>query len=166
MGAITFLSWEGDSETSIAPRRPSTEDLGGDELIDDQELPPIDGEMPTAAAWNQIVKQVVAMSKMLPAASLRVHFTGGTPAITQLACPSSLVTTPTFTVTDMGSGDTKIEWPAGTFPAQSFPPGVHLLGNPGATPKSVTVEEITNGVRVRTAAGGAGTDIDFRLDIG
>lgn len=167
MPAVKFLTWDGDPDNSIPPYRPGTEDLGGDTLEDDVEFPPDDGEMPTADAWNQIVRQVVAMGRMTSSARISVHFASGTPVVSGVVSPRNGITAATFTVTDNGTGDTTIAWPGGSFPAAVTQPNGFTLNSAdtGATTAYARVEKLTNAIRVRTNLAGAAADIDFTVNI-
>ena len=167
MAAADFLTWDGDSGNGINPRRPSTDDVGGDNKQDDPEYPPDPDEHFTADGWNQKAKQIPALAKVAAACKLRVRFTAGAPAILQATGPRSTVAPGIFTVTDNGVGDTSITWAANYFPAHvCSPTGFTFIGS--ATPTTAfshQVEEITNGIRVRTFDGSTPTDLDFALEI-
>jgi hypothetical protein len=162
MAAIDYLSWDGDATTD--PHRPSTDDLGGDDKLDDAEYPPDPVEHPTAAGWNQIVKQVAALARGAEAAKIEVRFVAGVPAIARASGPSSAIIPALFTVIDNGVGDTTITWPANTFPThQCSPTGLTLLSS--LLDLSGSVEEIVNGFRVRTRDAGAFADVGFTICI-
>lgn len=166
--AAEHLTWDGDGGSEL-PRRPSTDDLGGDAKLDDDDFPPDDVEHPTAAGHNQIVKQLAALGRAACAAKLDVRFDSGDPYVSSVTGPRSDLEIDTFTPTDNGDGDTSIEWPANAFPAQQVrPTGLTLfqvgLIN-GAEAMTGYVEEITNGIRVRTFAAGSPRDIDWTIEI-
>lgn len=165
MTAPSFLTWEGDAVDGSTPRRPSTADLGGDNYEDDAEAPPDINEFPSAAAFNQLVRQVAAIAKTTAAAKLENRFSAGAPYLARATGPSSTIKPSVFTVTDMGTGDTKIEWPADTFPPnQCSPTGLTFLSS-STSPITGHVEEITNGVRIRTFQSSVATDIPWTLEI-
>lgn len=144
------------------PRRPTLDDVGGAAFEDDTSAPPIAGQMPAADDFNQDCKLTVALSAVIYVAFLEVVFSGGTPSVANVVSPVSGVTTGTFTVQDNAAGDTSITWPAGTFPEGVLKPtGLTIV-------EDVAIDEaralkITNGVRVKTLDGAAGTDAGFTL---
>lgn len=162
--AISFLSWEGNSTDSIAPRRPSTDDLGGDNKVDDADFPP-GPEMIDAIGFNQAVRQIVALARVAAASKLEVRFDGGAPYVARVPATSSNVTASTFTVTDLGAGHTRIVWPANTFPPHACSPSGFTLLSSSAGVVTGHVEEITNGIEVRTFAAGVATDIPWTLHL-
>jgi hypothetical protein len=164
MSAPDFLTWEGNGDDED-PRRPSTDDLGGDEKEDEADFPPDDVEHFTAGGWNQKVMQIAAMARVAAACKIKVEFSGGTPAITDVTSPSSSVTAATFTVTDEGTGVTLIEWPANTFPPHACAPTGLTPFSADATAKTAHAEEVTDGVRVRTFAVSTAADVDFSICI-
>jgi hypothetical protein len=166
MSASLHNTWEGNGDDED-PRRPSTEDLGGDEKEDDAEYPPDDVEHPTAAGWNQKVKQIVAISRVTDVARLHVTFSGGTPSVNRVTAPSGNVTTATFDVTDEGTGVTLIEWNAGTFPPEEMAPHALTLLSSGTSRLEGHVDDsVTNGVRVYTFSNGTAADVNFVLALG
>lgn len=146
-----------------APRRPSLDDVGGGAFVDDQTFPPDPGTMPSALMENQNEFQVAALAKVVAACVFSISFSGGTPSISQFSACSGLVITGTFTVVDNGTGDTSVTWPANTFPTPVAKP---KGGITGATIGQIAVEQIANGVRIRTAnAAGAATDLACTVDL-
>lgn len=167
MSAPTFNTWEGGTgdDGPELPRRPSTDDLGGDAKQDNSKYPPDDVEHFTAAGWNQLVKQAAALARVTPACVLEVRFSSGTPYVARCSAASSNVSIATFTPTDNADGDTTIAWPADTFPpAVLSPSGLTLLVTTSAD-RAGDVEEVSSGFRVRTKAGGVATDIPFTIQI-
>lgn len=168
MPAPSFNTWEGGTgdDGPELPRRPSTDDLGGDAKQDNTKYPPDDVEHFTAAGWNQKVKQLEAMARVVPACVLEVRFNAGAPYVARCSAASRNVSISTFgTPTDNGTGDTTIAWPANTFPpAVLSPSGLTLLVTTSAD-RAGDVEEVANGIRVRTKAGGVATDIPFTIQI-
>lgn len=167
MTAPAFSTWEGGTgdDGPELPRRPSTDDLGGDAKQDNNEFPPDDVEHFTAAGWNQKVKQLAALARVTPACVLEIRFSGGAPYVARCSAASSVVGVATFTPTDNGTGDTTIVWPVDTFPpAVISPSGLTLLVTTSAD-RAGDVEEVANGIRVRTKAGGVATDIPFTIQI-
>lgn len=148
MGAPDFLTWDGNPDDGTLPYRPATDDMGGDHFEDDAEDTPDANENPTAAGYNQIVKQVAAQGKVIPAAKLEVRFSAGVPIIARASGPGNAVITSLFTPTDNGAGDTSVTWPADTFPPHQISPSGITVFHTSST--AYGVEEITNGIRVRT----------------
>lgn len=167
MSGPNWNTWEGGvgDEGAALPRRPSIDDLGGDQKQDNNEYPPDDVEHFTSRGWNQLVKQVRALSKVTPACKLEVRFNAGVPYVARFSSPSSIVKQDTFTVTDNGTGDTTITWPPNTFPE-------HVCSPTGLTPLSSAtavvdghVEEVANGIRVRMRSGGSPADVPWTIEI-
>ena len=162
---ITYNSWDGDSANGIDPHRPSVANVGDN----DKENKPGQPNDPrygyTAEALNQRSTQIAAIAKVTDAAIITVEFSSGTPVIVKAIGPSTAIVDGTpFTVTDNGTGDTSIEWTSSTFPPFLRGPRVSIGGT---TPGMPAVEEISNGVRVRTFnSAGAATDLPFTVDVG
>ena len=151
MAAPTYLTWDGGDGT--LPRRPSADDLGGDEKLDNDEKPPDDVEHFTAGGWNQKVKQHAALARVSAACKIEVRFDGGgVPFVNRFTAAGTLVTLGTFSPTDNGNGDTTITWPANTFPPNTISPNGLTLYSSATNPVAGQVEEVTNGIRVRTFA--------------
>jgi hypothetical protein len=164
MSAAEHLTWDGDGDDE-SPRRPSTDDLGGDQKQDDAEYPPDPVEHYTAGGWNQIVRQLAALAKVTAAAKLEVRFDSGAPYIARVSSPRSDVEIDTFTVVDNGDGDVSVTWPADTFPPHACSPtGLTLISSASAVVDG-HVEEITNGIRVRTRSGGSATNVPWTITI-
>lgn len=152
MSLPDFCTWDGGTtdEGTEPPRRPSAEDCGGDEKLDDEEFPPDEKVHPTSQGWNQKVKQTVALSRMSASGKLEVDFSGGAPFVAAAAGCAAAVAPGTFTPNDNGTGDTSITWPADTFPPFIISPNGLTLYSSGTAPLTGYVEKITNGIRVRT----------------
>jgi hypothetical protein len=167
MSAPEYLTWKGDTAAGIAPYRPGSDDLGGDELVDDEDEAPIEGEMPTSAGHNQQVKQIVAIGRVASAAKVYVTFPGGVPTISGVAAPNESVATTDFTPTDNNAGDTTLTVAANKLPARIVPPKVTLVHDAAAitNPRWVTVEVVSaNVIRVRSYQGTTLTDFPFVVD--
>ncbi len=161
----SWNTWEGGlgDEGQELPRRPSTDDLGGDDKQDNNEAPPDDVEHFTAQGWNQLVKQVEALARVASSCKLEVRYDAGTPYVNRCSSPSKSVTKATFTVVENSTGDVSITWPADTFPpAVISPHGLTLLSSASAVVDG-HVEEITNGIRVRTRSGGSVAEVPFTI---
>jgi hypothetical protein len=167
MAAPSFLTFDGGTGDAgpELPRRPSTDDLGGDDKQDNNENPPDDVEHFTAGGWNQIVKVLSALARTAAACKIEVRFSGGAPVIQRVSALGSAITTATFTPTDNGMGDTTITWPADTFPPHVCSPTGLTLFSSSTNVVDGHVEEVTNGIRVRTKSGGAAADIPFTIEI-
>lgn len=165
MSAPNFNTWNGGigADGPELPRRPSVDDLGGDQKQDNNEAPPDDQEHFTAGGWNQKVKQISASARVTASCLLDVQFDGSAPFLAAFSCPRDNLTSATFTLTDNGTGDTSITWPADTFPP-------HVISPSGFTPFGSAVvdgrvEKITNGIRVRTRSAGSAADVPFTIHI-
>lgn len=150
MSGLPFNSWDGGvlDGVTVLPRRPSSEDLGRDDLENDPRSPPAEDE-PSAEGWNQQVKQDVGQAKVCPAVIFSVAFDGSTPFLLRLSSPATTakVNLGIFTVSLVNTGIVEITWPANTFPPLVAEPwGATLNGGKGF----IEVRHITNGVRVET----------------
>ena len=146
-------------------RRPSVNDVGGT-AWEDEDPEPDTASMPYAAALNQQQKQIAAIGAVTDSARVSIHFTTGTPSVIGATGPGSATVPNLFSLTDNGTGDTTIIWPAGSLPSST--PGLQ----PSATVNAVGAFAIcavyvTNGVRVRTytSSTGAAADADFTVNI-
>ncbi len=111
-----------------------------------------------------MARLLVAYGKMVPLARVSVTFTGGTPSIAHVASVRGDLLNSDITVADNAVGDTMVLWTAGKLPSQSGQPTVTL--NAGdMTARTADAVNVTNGVRVRTSAGGAGEDVPFTVCI-
>jgi hypothetical protein len=158
MPAIEYLSWNGDGAT-VLPHRPSTDNLGGDDLQDDEAAPPAPGD-PNAPSWNAKVRETVALAKTAAPAKFTITFNAGAPQWELFSAAGSVVTGD-LTLTDVGTGVTEITWPANTFPPAAAWPELtwHAAGRG-------FIEVITNGVRVTMVnAAGSAADIPFTVTV-
>lgn len=166
--APDYLVFDGGTNpdgTVSSPRRPSTDDLGGAEKLDDDEFPPDPVEMPDAGGHNQTTKVVSRIAGMTAAAKLEVRFASGAPYVNRADGLGTAIDPDTFTPTDNGTGDTTIEWPADTFPPEVVSPNGLTLYSSSTNPVTGHVEEVTNGVRVRTFVNGVAADVDWSLNL-
>lgn len=160
-----FDGGTGDEGTEL-PRRPSTDDLGGDEKLDDAEFPPDPVEHPTAAGHNQLVKVVAALSRTAAACKLEVDFSSGVPFVKNVTALGSAVALSTFgTPTDNGTGDTTVSWPANTFPVETISPNGLTLYSSSTQVVAGHVEKVTNGIRVRTFVNGAAANVPWSISL-
>ena len=165
MTAPEYFIFDGgtDAEGAHPPRRPSVDDLGGDETVDDLEFPPDPREHPTAAGHNQTVKVVAAIGRTAASAKIEVRFNTGTPFVNRCTGLGSAIATSTFSPADNSTGDTTITWPAGTFPDFEISPNGLTLYSSSTQVVAGHVEEVTNGIRVRTFVNGAAADVAWSI---
>jgi hypothetical protein len=160
------LTWD-LTPTDGGPRRASLADIGGATVENDDDAPD-EATMIHAGMMNRLQRTAAAHDKAIPALVISVHFTAGTPAITQATGPAAAAIPGTFTVVDNGAGDTTIKWPVDTFPPSVAGPTAGLndltlgsgiacaLGTFGGLP----------GVRVKTWDGSNNAaDRDFTVTI-
>jgi hypothetical protein len=159
--ALAELSWKLEAADG-GPRRPSLADVGGATLEDDTEYPPNRETMIYADEANQWQMQIVAMGGVVPSLVLSVEISGGTPAVVAFTCPRDDLEIDDFTVTDNGTGDTTITWPADTFPPELTRPELTINQDVGALVGGTAVP-VTNGVRVRTYDGSGAEDLHFTV---
>jgi hypothetical protein len=167
--APQYLVFDGgtdlDGGTSL-PRRPSTDDLGGDTKLDESPEPPDDITMPTAAGHNQIVKVTAAVAKTAASCKLEIDFSGSTPFVAAAAGMGSTIIPSTFGIpTDNGVGDTSVTWPANTFPPFTISPNGLTLYSSSTQVVAGHVQKITNGIRVRTFVNGAAADVPWSINL-
>jgi hypothetical protein len=119
--------------------------------------------MLTANDVNQWANLLVRYAAVLPVAILSIHYTGGNPAISSLACAKTSLTASSFTLVANNYGDVTISWAAGTFPARTAD---HEAIVTGTTPGYAVAQTLTNSARVLIRNYlGAATNIPFNLKI-
>jgi hypothetical protein len=101
--------------------RPSLDDLGGDQKLEDTGAPPLAGD-PRACEWNNFSRLHAAFARMLPAARVTVNFAAGAPFVETLLSMGTELAATDFTVTDNGTGDTTLTWAVGKLPSMSAQP--------------------------------------------
>lgn len=144
------------------PRRPSLDDIGGAVATDHASKPPTKGTMPYADAWNQMQRLCERLSAMSPVCGLSVTFSAGVPSVAQFTSMRTSVLIGAFTVTDNGTGDTTITWPANTFPTSTLGPIVGLNDGHG----TVFAVLVANGVRVLSKnVANVSTDFNFTVEV-
>jgi len=160
--AIDYLCFDGDVANNIAPHRPSIEDVGSDTYQDFPAAPVDERYEISARNVNQICGVVPQLSKMGDQFRATVRFSAGVPSVhSQAQCRTAPVT---ITVTDNGTGDTSLTWPANSFAPSIVDPRVTVNGD---TPGYGTGEAITNGVRIRTFdTAGAAANLPFTVAVG
>lgn len=165
MPAAQYFTYDGDPPNSVAPRRPSTDDVGGNAKEDDQAFPPDPVTMPTADGHNQRADLDVGLAKISPVCKISVTFPSGTPGITKFVAVGTLIGSGDLTVTDNGPGDTDIQWPADSFPVPTVEPSAICL-NEDVAALAPIVTKISNGINVKTRNSAAAlTDIAFTVTI-
>lgn len=163
----TWNTWDGGTGVDgfEPPRRPSLEDMGGADKLDNDDAPPNPREHFTARDWNQKAQQHVALARVAASCKIEVRYNSGAPYVSRCPAAGSNVSPATFTVVDNGSGDTTITWPANTFPtAECSPTGLTPLSS-SAQPCTGQVQEISNGIRVRMFQNGSAADVAFTIEI-
>lgn len=122
-------------------------------------------DFPDSAEFMQIARQVLAAATMIPVATVDIAMTLGTPSVANyrtVRVVANDIDIGDIVVTDNGSGDTSIEFPANVFPSSIRNPRAVVTGN---NPSEICAESIPNGVRVYTKSGGAPVDRPFSVDI-
>lgn len=114
MPAIDYPPFDGDG-VSIDPHRPSLDNLGGNQKLDDQAYPPSSAE-PSADEWNRFAELIALAGASMPVLMLTIDFAGGDPYIARFWAANSNLAVGDLTVTDLGPGTTTIEYPEGTLP--------------------------------------------------
>jgi hypothetical protein len=107
------------------PRRPTLADLGG-AAFENYVPPPDETTMPSAQMENQNEMVLQSVARMMPVAAVYVTFPAGARTVTTVVAPGSNVAAVDFTLTDEGTGATKIAVAANTLPAETLPPNVRL----------------------------------------
>lgn len=161
MAAPTTLTWDLPSSDG-GPARPSLNAMGEAALENDAKNPPVAPTMPTAEMLNQWQMQLAAIGKVVGALGISVRFSGGTPSVYKFTTPGDTLTLADITVTDNGTGDTTLAWPANTLPPSVLEPTASLNGSSSG---QVTVSLASSlSVRVYTFnASGVAADRDFTV---
>lgn len=109
MSASTTYTFEGTAENPA--RRPSLDDIGGDELEEHPQFPPNkSGKMPYADQLNERARQIRGAAGTGAFCTLHVRFAAGAPTIESVQARNSALSAGDFTLTDNADGDTTIEW--------------------------------------------------------
>lgn len=158
------LTWDiaGDA------RRPSLEDVGGANLVNDEDegglyVPPTDGSEVEATWLNQVQKQVAAVAGCAFSAKMTVDFSAGTPGIVALMTPGGDVVPGSFTLTDSAAGNTLIAWTAGVLPAMICDPDATVNADSDTTISAIPVSATS--IRVKTRTAGVLADARFTVTI-
>ena len=147
---------------AAAPQRISVEDLGGDQKINETGYAPGVDE-PGANEWNNLVRMCSALDKMTPLAIITLDG-AASPAITAVKSKRTTIAAADFTVTDNSTGNTSIEWAAGTLAPQTMQPRAYVHG---ATPHVVSATAPTAlSVQVVTVThAGAAADVPVTIEV-
>lgn len=143
------------------PRRPASEDFNGVAKIDEEGKAPNPQTMPNAPEWNLIEFLLLAAGRVMASAVVSVTNTGS-PVVSSVACPSSLLSTSDFTPAHTGTGNVLISWGANALPPPSTKPTASLNAGPGMIHCALE----GTGVRVHTYdATGTPADLSFTVQI-
>lgn len=148
MAAASTLTWD-----ITPPRRPSLDDIGGATLADDAAYPPHKATMPYADQLNQCQTQIERLAAMTEALTISVTFAAGVPSVSQFTSMRTTTVIGDFTVTDNGTGDTTITWPANAVTTSTGGPMPAL--NDTTVGGGITASLVALGVRVLTWTGAA-----------
>lgn len=162
MSVPDFLTWSGSVSESVNPYRPGIPDVGGASFIDDSQFPPDPTTQLTAMAENQNELQIVALSRVVPAAVFYVKVPGGTPSIFAMRSASGILAPSDITVTDLGVGlydlscsATKLIQPFGAIATPQLTGDFRCVAYVNGT---------SNGIRIEMCnSAGTLTDCDFVL---
>lgn len=164
MAAAVELTWD-IAEADGGARKPSLDDMGGAALEDDPDYPPPeDPKYVSAAALNQVEKQVAALARASRAVTLTVAYTAGTPSVVAIEAASATLTAADFTCTDNGTGDVTISWPTARLPPRPVGP----IGSPNAGAAGGMFDAVTlsaTSIRCRVGSGGVPADVRFTVTI-
>lgn len=157
MAAINYYPHD-----AAAPQRISTEDLGGDQKINETGYAPGVDE-PGADEWNNLVRMCSALDKMTPLAIVTLDG-AASPAITAVKAKRTTIAAADFTVTDNGTGDTTLEWAATLLAPQTMPPRGYVHGTTphvvcASAPTALSVRVVT------TTHAGAAADVPVTVEI-
>jgi hypothetical protein len=171
MTSPAFLVYDADPANGINPYRPSLNDVGGGQKLDDSFYPPDPVTMPTAADFNEMGGLLVALGKVTPAAIILIA-NAGTASITALRAAGSVITAlpvtivgtgstcGDFTVTRHAAGDVEIQCPA-TKLMQPFG-ALGFSQAAGDSRVSARLNGTGDGIRIETRnSSGALTDMPF-----
>lgn len=164
MAAVEYDPYVGDG-AGIYPSLPSTENLGGTAKENDIE-PPDPVTMPDARDHNAQAWTLAAHARTVGSMVVSVAFNAGVPYVYGVTIVNSTMDSGDLTITDNGTGDTTIEWPANSFPVVTGVRPHGLTLNESTAVERMSAVPVTNGVRVRTLDGaGAGVNCAFTIVI-
>lgn len=143
--------------------RPSLDNLGGAELVDDETFGAItkDGAEPYSKMLNQRAMQIRGAAYMIDSAKLTVDWPAGVPTIVYMKAPGTGVVVGDFTIAPAGggTGDFTITWTTTKLPPVGADPTVtpNALSDTTAvaTIASATPTATQTQIRVQTRTGGA-----------
>lgn len=105
--------------------RPSLAQLGGADLVNDIENPPVDdGTEPEAKQLNQRAKQHAAFGRVVHPVKMTIDCSSGSAVKVALQTCSATLTFADFTVAISPTGVTTISWATGKVPPMSCDPEV------------------------------------------
>lgn len=164
MAAADELTWD-IADADGGARKPTLDDVGGAALEEDEDFPvPEDPRYVSAAALNQMMKQVAAIARASRTVTLTIDYSAGVPFVVAIEAASATLTADDFTLTDNGTGDVTIVWPAGRIPPRPCgPAGSPNAGATGGMFDAVTLSATS--IRVRVGSGGAAADVRFTVSI-
>lgn len=167
VGASNTLTFDDDP-----PHRASLDELGGGAKENNAAFPPDPVRHPTAEEFNQFGRQLEALNRVMPLAVLWVRINAGTPSIVTVQAVGSGVSVSSFTVTDVGVGETRITWKTGAGqPAGALPPAVGVKASQTDDTEIDRIRAILGSfggdpaATVKTKLGAAATDCNFCLEI-
>ncbi len=160
---IDWFSFDGDGGSN-GPRRPSLDDLGGDQKINKTATPPgVTG--PSAEEWNERTRLVQAMAGICPVLAGTIDFVAGAPVWVKFWCINTTVAKEDVTLSDNGVGDTTITYPEGKLPVSMMDPFPVMNEDTAATTISAVLDEATRTIRVKTWDESAAAGVDTRCSV-
>ena len=147
------------------PYVPDVADLGGDELEDDAQNPPNQGEELYAGQINEVVRNVAGLNRCNWWATIWVEWDGAAWNVTAVdGMPSAdRVTSASITPTPSATGVVVLSWASGTFPAMARKPRAWCTDDHGFAYAEVTT---TNSITVTLAdTGGTADDLNFAVEL-
>ena len=154
------------------PHRPGLSELGGGAKENSVQFPPDPVKHPTAEDFNQFSRQIEAMGKVTPLAVVWMRIVAGTPSVYAVQAQGANVVAGSFTITDVGAGETLIAWKTGTGAVAGALAAA--VGVKASQTDDVDIDRIrailtTSGsdpaARVKTFLGAVATDCNFCLEI-
>lgn len=141
------------------PRRPTIDDVGGGQKVNDSIDRPDPARDATAEDFNQLSQQVVGLARTTPHTRVTYRYNGSSYQVTRVASlvPAiDLLTAQTLLVPMINTaGDVSIFWPQATFPTPVADHGARPTGSTATTLACETLALAGGnlGVRVRMGAG-------------
>lgn len=160
-------------DNTTAAMRPSLNNLGGAELVDDETFGAItkDGSEPYSKMLNQRAMQIRGAAHMIDSARLTVDWVVGVPTLVTLRAPGTALVVGDFTVAVAGggTGDFTVTWTTTKLPPFGCDPIVtpNALGDTTAvcTIASATPTATQTQIRVQTRTGGALANVRCTIHI-